>query len=681
MKRFKIILSLLLIFIFISIPVSAKNNIIVYMNGKATEVREVPVMMDGKPVYSDVPTYIHKGSTMVPLRFVAEHYGAEVGWDNKTKSAKVVHNGKNVVMTIDKSTVKVNNETKTIENNATPKLVNTGTQYSNTMVPLRFISETLGYEVGYDEEKGIPFINGSEEIEATSEGITDISLVKGSTDISKLNVKSTETMDVNYSKDGNNINITINNTSLKDKDLSSTNLSGNPIGSVKVSENGNKVNISVSLNDNYEYELLTSNDGKEFTLLPVSRVTSIKKETVDGKAAIVISRDKATKVNRSSLSNPKRYIFDIMDSSLGTDYKEYNISIEGISNVRASQFSPSGSYNSNDRIVRVVVDMSDNSNIEVSNKEEKIIITPDEGKETEEPIEPETPESGIKNIIKYDLTGRISNLEINLKKKSNYKVDYNENNRMINITVSKDSIEETSGEMNIQDGMVDNIKFTESGSDVKIAVKLSRKLIVEDLNKGNGNSIKLKIEREATGKPSDRVIVIDPGHGGVDPGAVSNGIKEKDIVLDVSKKVESLLKQKGYNTLMTREDDTYISLGGRANLANGEDADLFVSIHANSYSGTAAKGIEVLHNGDTKSKALAQDLQDELVKGTGATDRGIKHRPNLAVLRQTKMPSSLVELGFITNEEEVNNLTSVSYQNKLAEAIVKGIEKFFSIFD
>lgn len=679
MKKLKIILSFLLISIFISVPVFAKNNIVVYMDGKATQVREVPVIMDNKPVYSDVPTYIHKGSTMVPLRFVAEHYGAEVNWDNKTKSAIVAHNGNKIVMTINKSSVKVNDKTKTITNNASPKLVNTGSKNSSTMVPLRFISETLGYEVGYDEEKGIPFINGTEEIE----GIESISLSKDG----NLNVKSTETIDLSHSKNGNTIDIIIKNTILKNKELSSINLNGDILSKVKVSENGGNITISLDIVDGYDYNISKDSNGKGFTLtaskkVELSKITDVKKETIDGKDAIVIYREKDTKVNRSTASSPKRFIFDLMDSSLGTDYKEYPITIDGVINVRASQFSPSGNYKPTDKIVRVVVEVGNNSSIEVKEEKGKIYIIPtlSSSNENEEPTI-ETPETGIKNIVKYDLTGRISNLEISLTKSSNYKVNYNENNRIINITVPKDSLKETDGELTIQDGMVDNIKFSSSGSDTDIAIKLSRKLTVEDLNNGKGNAIKVKMEREAIGKPSDRLIVIDAGHGGVDPGATSNGVKEKDIVLDVSKKVDELLKQKGYNTLMTREDDTYISLNGRANLANADNANLFVSIHANSYTGSAANGIEVLHSGSKESKALAQDLQDELVKETGAVDRKIKHRPNLVVLRETKMPSSLVEVGFLTNSEEVSKLKLDSYQNKLAEAIVKGIEKFFSVFD
>lgn len=664
MKKFKIIIVTILLLTLVSLPVLAKSNILVVMNGKKTEVREVPVVLDGKAIYSDVPTFIHKGSTLVPLRFIAEFYGAEVGWDNKTKSAMIAHNGNNITMTIDKNTVKVNDKTKTIDNNATAKLVNTGGKNSNTMVPLRFISETFGYEVGYDEEKKVPYINS--DLEEIIEGIKDISLIKGSTDMSKLQVSSSKAMDISHSKDGNNINIIIKDIALEDKDLLNKDLNGKGIASVKVSEIDNSVNIKVALEAGYEYDLVQNSDKKEFILSPVDRINSIRKEN----GSIIISRNKGSKINQSKLDNPRRYIFDIMDSSLGTDYEEYNIAFNGILNVRASQFSPEGDYNSKDRIVRVVIDGEDDSKIDIKETEKEIIITPIV-KEAE----------GVEKIIKYKQADNLSTIDIKLKKKSNYIFNYDDNKR-IAIVLPKNNIEETKGRININDRMVEDIIVSESGIDVLVEINLKEPLKATDINKGNGSSIKIELEgeKESVKNPSGKLIVIDPGHGGSASGAVKNGIKEKDLVLEISKKVDRLLKDKGYNTYMIRETDRDINNKSRALKANELDADLYVSIHANSHSGSSAEGIEVLHNGNAKSKALASSLQKELIKETGAVDRNIKYRPNLTVLKYSDMPSSLVEVGFISNSQEASKLKTEAYQDKLVKGIVNGIENFFLIY-
>lgn len=590
MKNLKFILSLLLIFVFVSTPAMAGgNNITIYIDNEEVSVREVPIIMDGQAVYSDkgTPTFISKGSTYVPIRFVAEHYGLDVTWNGKTKEVKLTDGSKNIVMTINSSKVLVDGKAMTIENNASPKLVRAkGERNSSTMVPLAFISKTLGYEVDYNPSKGLPIINsnkGSDNTKPnTNKAITSISLVKGSTDLSKLNIKSTEKMSFSHKKTGNKISLVINNMGLKDDKLSNIKLSGKPIKSVTTKQVGKNLEIGIDLTENYDYDIREYNGGKEITVSPVSKIGSIKKETIDGRDAVVIYRTKATKLNRMSLSNPKRFVLDIMDSVVGYDYKELNIKTGSISNVRVSQYSPDKSYNTKDRITRVVLDMtSEKSDIEVKEYEDKIVVR-------------------------------------------------------------------------------ENIKATDKPEEKPT----NPKPVDPKPSKPKPN-------------PGKKTIVIDAGHGGHDSGATSGGTKEKDIALAVSKKVEGILKGKGFNVIMTRDDDTYVSLGGRSKMANDANADLFVSIHANSFTGEAANGIETLHSGSNSSKKLSQGIQDELIKETGATDRGIKHRPNLAVLRGTKMPASLVELGFITNPNERAKLNNNSYQNKLAQAIARGIENYF----
>lgn len=167
-------------------------------------------------------------------------------------------------------------------------------------------------------------------------------------------------------------------------------------------------------------------------------------------------------------------------------------------------------------------------------------------------------------------------------------------------------------------------------------------------------------------------VVVDAGHGGTDPGAVANGRKEKDIVLSISKKVNSKLKSLGFQTIMTRTTDTYITLSNRYSIANNNKADVFVSVHANS-GPSSASGIETLYK---NYKTLANDIQSGMINETGGKSRGLKYRSDLAVLNGTKMPSALVEVGFISNASESSKIGSSSYQEKLATGIVKGIAKY-----
>lgn len=171
-------------------------------------------------------------------------------------------------------------------------------------------------------------------------------------------------------------------------------------------------------------------------------------------------------------------------------------------------------------------------------------------------------------------------------------------------------------------------------------------------------------------------IAIDPGHGGKDPGAVANGVQEKDIVLSVGSRLEDKLEAAGAEVVMTRSNDNFVELKERANIANRANADSFVSIHANAVYSSSVVGQETFYYpGSEEGEELAEAIQSELIKAVGSKDRGTKDA-NFSVLRNTAMPASLVELGFVTNEQEAELMKTSDFQNKAATAIYKGIEKY-----
>lgn len=180
-------------------------------------------------------------------------------------------------------------------------------------------------------------------------------------------------------------------------------------------------------------------------------------------------------------------------------------------------------------------------------------------------------------------------------------------------------------------------------------------------------------------------IVLDPGHGGHDIGTQSISkprYQEKSLNLVTANFVKGYLEQLGYQVVMTRTKDKFISLEKRAQIANEEKPDIFVSIHYNSAPSAEAKGIEVFFyqskenkNRTTKSKKLAQVVLKNIIKHTKAQNRGTKHG-NYAVIRETNMPAVLIEGGFVTNEEELNNLKDPAYLKKLAWGITQGINEY-----
>lgn len=178
---------------------------------------------------------------------------------------------------------------------------------------------------------------------------------------------------------------------------------------------------------------------------------------------------------------------------------------------------------------------------------------------------------------------------------------------------------------------------------------------------------------------SVKIIVIDPGHGGGDGGAYYGGIAEKDINLAVSQKLAALLEAEGYRVIMTRTSDKYIGLVSRAALANDAEADLFISIHANAteVSKDYAGIFTYYYPKSRGGKTLAQNIQSEICRYTNAIDRGILTE-EYVVLKRTKMSAVLIELGFMTNPTELQNLNDSAYQYKLAKGIVAGVNNYFN---
>lgn len=179
----------------------------------------------------------------------------------------------------------------------------------------------------------------------------------------------------------------------------------------------------------------------------------------------------------------------------------------------------------------------------------------------------------------------------------------------------------------------------------------------------------------------NRIIVIDAGHGGTDPGASKNGVLEKNIVLDVSKRVESKLKAAGAKVQMTRKTDVYPTLQDRVDFARQNYAEVFVSVHVNAFGNESAKGSEVFYNSKNanavESKYLALDIQNKIVQYADMYYRRVADG-NFHVIRNQDIPAVLVELGFLTHSPDFAKLTSPAYLEKYAQAIYDGLIEYYS---
>lgn len=178
------------------------------------------------------------------------------------------------------------------------------------------------------------------------------------------------------------------------------------------------------------------------------------------------------------------------------------------------------------------------------------------------------------------------------------------------------------------------------------------------------------VPREASAQ--SRTIVIDAGHGGFDRGGVPNQrIGEKALTLDVAQRLRSIMEAAGYRVVMTRKNDTFISLGQRVAIANSQRNATFISIHFNSAPRSGANGIETYYY-RSDSASLAANIHRNVVAGAPSENRGIRRR-GYYVLRKTNIPAVLVECGFLTNPNEGSYAQTGSYRQKLADEISRGL--------
>jgi N-acetylmuramoyl-L-alanine amidase len=207
-----------------------------------------------------------------------------------------------------------------------------------------------------------------------------------------------------------------------------------------------------------------------------------------------------------------------------------------------------------------------------------------------------------------------------------------------------------------------------------------------------------KATQPQTSKPF-ALVVLDPGHGGEDSGAMCAGVMEKDLTLDVARRVDRLLDSEGVATLMTRLGDSHVSLADRAAFGNRVKESIFISIHFNEDNKPVASGVETYYpahqinsgsafnswlpffsrppsnSPNPESQSLADFIQEALVARTRSVDRGTQAKQFFVIANVTS-PAVLIEGGFITNQDELSKLASEDYRDQLAAAVADGILRY-----
>lgn len=255
-----------------------------------------------------------------------------------------------------------------------------------------------------------------------------------------------------------------------------------------------------------------------------------------------------------------------------------------------------------------------------------------------------------------------------------YSESYDESGKKYTISFPSSLTDIGSGIMQINDGVLDSVEIAndEANQTTHITFNARDKFVYEIVTNHDTNNTEIIVLKPNTN--TGKLVVIDAGHGGKDPGAEYKDLREKDLNLKIALKLNEILKIKGINTYMTRTDDSFISLDDRATIANDLNATLFLSIHNNAFNSSEC-GTETLYYPSIKGKEFAFNIQNSLVKALGTKNRGIIERPKLVVLHATKMTAVIAEIAFLTNTGDRAKLSDEEFLQNTASAFSDAIIK------
>jgi len=234
-------------------------------------------------------------------------------------------------------------------------------------------------------------------------------------------------------------------------------------------------------------------------------------------------------------------------------------------------------------------------------------------------------------------------------------------------------------EIPVNSAAVENVRAAQFQADPDIArvvLTLKRKVAYTIATEAGGSTLVIAVNDAPL---RGHAVVLDPGHGGKDPGAIGpTGLVEKTVTLDVALRVRRILVEDGIRVIMTRETDVFVDLADRPRLGRERGGTVFVSIHANANTQSAVNGSETYYL-SAQGLALAQMIQDELGRALGLPSRGIK-TANFLVLRENTLPAVLVEIAFISHPQEEARLRDEAFRDRIAAAVARGITRFLAIY-
>ncbi len=720
MKKRKLVLLLAIILFATVLPVTVaadEPQITAIVDERTTKLYTVNMTLDNQYLASDVPPVLmefqQEYRTLVPVAAVAAYTGAEVSWDGDREEVTITKGDKTILLKINSAVVMVNGEEKVLPSQVPAKIV-TYQNRGRTMVPVAFVGQELGLEIGWDgntrtvkivtpepvkpepepdapeivEEPDLP---DHTETEMDGYVIEDISvLLQG--DIPEIRIKTggelsystallTDPERIVFDFSDSLLMVTDNEKLLQNKTVRVTAPDNPYLTGVRSSQfdiNPNIVRLVMDMKESIGYEVSYDKDNQEMVIQLINYVDDVRLEQFNTREVVVIDGSDVSNYNTMHLDNPHRLVVDIKESVLNPSRRILDQVIDGrmIERVRVSEFKPDHHYDPDDKIVRVVVDLTRKLN------KDDLFIQQENGS-LRVHLEGE-PDQGYR----YEETGwTTSRLTFFGENQVDYRVDVEANGEILKVSMPSDNMNVPFEQLDVDDIMLKFIQTTRSSNGRELIADIHLKPGVLATANGLENTRDLVLNfTNSNLKYREKLIIIDPGHGGSDPGAISVSMKmrEKDINLEVAREAKRLLESAGFRVSMTRTDDTSISIQDRAEVANQLQADLFISIHSNSAPRADLKGVETLYFPSEKqpmdfrnNKFLAEIFQNEMVRVLGAESHRINAREKLVVLRETRMPAIITEIGFLSNVEEERLLATSEYKQRAAEGVLRSVIRYF----
>ncbi len=628
------------------------------------------IFVNDKKIEGDHAPVIKTKKVFVPAKAVAEALGYTVKWNSTKNTMELVKTDTVISVTINSKTGYINNKVITLDE--APFL-----QADRVYVPIAFVQNALNCDATFDESKVIVKINVKKDIvidkpkEEKLEVITNITDIVYDDSFGFPSIRIIADNLIEYTtftlNNPERFVIDIQNAVVR-TNFQSKDINKDGISKVRIAQNSiepKKVaRIVIDLSNPRTSKLVQSLDKKTLSVMYANIIKPVTVTKDGNKDVVVVNGSSSLNITDMRLSGPDRIVLDIKGAVHEGLDQTIEVGSPLLKSVRTGQFEQG--------TARIVLDLNANGfySIKQEGNTAKIYL------------------SDVSfDFFQYKKMYNTAYADLNFGLDSEYQINLDDKNKLLKLTIQKElAVEPNKYQLN--DNIMEYAEVSKQKIQGKVQTivtfKLKDLISYELLSPASSTLVRLKFKYNAQ-KFEHLTIVIDPGHGGRDPGAIgSDGTREKDLNMDVARRLNEKLKAIGFKTIMTRSDDTYVDLATRVDIANNSYADFFMSIHFNSFNSTT-KGIETLYFPNTiteeyniNNKKIADIFHNEVVKSLNMPSRGITPRPNLYVLNKTKMPAILTELGFISNPDELARMKTEEYREMAAKALAVSIVKYFA---